>query len=76
MTPRDRHQALLTLIAARLTDEAAKQAIKRSYIAHGSVSQPTVLNVLNAKNHTLNTLSDIVDALDCELEITITKRAG
>ena len=76
MTPDDRHRALLTLIAARLADEAAQQAIKRSCIGYGRVSPPTVNNVLHGKNHKLSTLIEIADSLDCDVEITITKRSA
>lgn len=74
MTPKERRRIVLELIASRLADEAAQQSIQRSYIAFGRVSQPTVFNVLKAKNYTIGTLVEILDALD--LEITITKRSA
>lgn len=74
MTSRERRQIVLELIASRLADEAAQQSIQRSYIAFGRVSQPTVMNVLHARNYTVGTLIEITDALG--LEITITKKSA
>lgn len=68
-------QALLDLIAARLAREAADQGVKRAYIAYGRVSYPSVNNVLHARNHKLSTLIDIADALNCDVDVTITRRA-
>lgn len=76
MTPNERRQAILTLIAAQVTDEAARQLIKRSYIAYGHVSQPAVIKVLKGRNYTIKTLLEIADSLDCDVEIALKKRSA
>lgn len=75
MTADERRQAILALVGAQLADEAAAQAIKRSYIAYGRVSFPTVAKVLQGRNCKVSSLFAVADALECDVEITIRKRS-
>lgn len=68
--------AVLALIAAKLELARADQAIKKSCVGYGRISAPTVAKVLAGKNHKLSTLIEVADALDCDVEILIHRRAG
>lgn len=77
MTSDERREAILTLIAAELELARADQAIKKSWVAHDRVSPPTVAKVFSGRrNYKLFTLIDVADALECDVEITIKRRAS
>lgn len=71
MTPTERRQAILALIAAQLEIHKAGRLLKQCAT---QVSVPTVYRVLHAGDHKISTLVDIADALECDVTITITKR--
>lgn len=77
MTPTERREAILLVIAAELELARADQAIKKSWVAHDRVSPPTVAKVLSGRrNYKLFTLLEVADALACDVEITIKRRAS
>lgn len=69
----DRRQAILELIAAQLEIHRADRALKQCVTR---VSIPTAYRVLHRQDHKISTLIDVADALGCDVQITITKRAG
>lgn len=77
MSPLERQQAALELIAAQLEDARAAQAIKRYMICYNrKLSTATVHHVWRRRDHRISTLLEIADALNCDVEITIRRRAS
>ena len=76
MTAEERRHALMVVLGAQLEMEAAAQQIKRSNIAYGRVSFPTVAKVLKGQNCKVSSLVTIADALDCDVTITLHKRTA
>lgn len=76
MTSDERRQAILTIIGAQLELEAAEQQIKRSYIAYGRLSFPTVAKVLRGQNCKISSLIAVADSLNMDVEITLRKRSA
>ena len=76
MTPCDRRQAILALIAAQLELHRAAQALKQYQVGVGRVSPSTAHNVLRGKDHRIGTLVDIADSMNCDVTITITRRTA
>jgi hypothetical protein len=65
-------QAILALIAARLTLLKADRVLKAC--ASEEISIPTVSRILKGHDHKISTLIALADALECDVEITIQKR--
>lgn len=76
MTPDERLQAVLTLIAAQLTDLCAEQTIKVYTLSSNRVAPMTVRRILNKKNHTIESLLDVADLANADVEVIIRKRAS
>lgn len=74
MTPKERKEAMLELIAARLDAIMAERALTHAEVflrSRGAVAPSTIGNVLRAHDHRISTLVEIAAALDCRLEINI-----
>ena len=74
MTPTERRQAILTLIAGRLEMIRADLMLKQYGVGYGRVSPSTAHNVLKGKDHKISTLVEIADSMDCDVVIEIRRR--
>jgi transcriptional regulator with XRE-family HTH domain len=75
MTPTERRQAILTIIAAKLEDARAGQRLAQREIARrGHLSPRTVWALFNHTDHYVSTLNEVAEAMDCDLVIEIRKR--
>ena len=73
MTPDDRAQAVLALIAAQLELSIAQQALKRAAIAK---CRQTARNVLRGRDHRISTLVEVADGAGLDVSIVFTKRSA
>lgn len=77
MTPTERHQAILALIAAELEQRRAELAICRSKIhIGGCISEGTVRNIFRGRDHRISSLVDMAHEMGLELEIRFSKRTA
>lgn len=76
MTPTERQQALLTVIAAKLEVARAESCLRQTQIAQqGHLSKRTVWAIFHAHDHYVSTLNELADAMNYELVIELRKRA-
>jgi hypothetical protein len=71
MTADQRHQAILTAIAARLELEIAQQTLKRAAVMQNA---NTLRRLLAGKDCRLSTLLAAADGVNCEVTIVITRK--
>lgn len=73
MSPEERAQATLALIAAELELAITEQSLKRAAIAR---CKQTARNVLKAKDHRISTLVEVADGANLDVSIVFTKRSA
>jgi hypothetical protein len=71
MTADQRHQAILTAIAARLELEIAQQTLKRAAVMQNA---NTLRRILAGKDCRLSTLLEAAEGVNCEVTIVITRK--
>lgn len=74
MTSKERKEATLEAIAARLDLLMAERALRQADVflrSQGAITASTVGNVLRAHDHRISTLIEFANALDCRVEIKI-----
>jgi hypothetical protein len=71
MTADQRHQAILTAIAARLELEIAQQTLKRAAVMQNA---NTLRRLLAGKDCRLSTLLEAADGVNCEVTIILTRK--
>jgi hypothetical protein len=71
MTADQRHQAILTAIAARLELEIAQQTLKRAAVMQNA---NTLRRILAGKDCRLSTLLEAADGVNCEVTIVLTRK--
>lgn len=79
MTPELKRDVLLASIAAQIDDRMAAMKLSqmRVYLlSDGRVDKNTVNRVRRARNHTIETLVELADALGCDIEVRVKPRTA
>lgn len=76
MSPTERQQAILELIAAQLEDARAALGLKRYAMAYGRMSRNTLHTLMAGKGDPhLSKLIEAADGVNCDVVIEIRRRA-
>ena len=75
MTPQERRQVILELIAAQVTLRMADRALKQYVVAmEGQLATNTIRRIMQGKDHRVSNLAALAESMDCDLVIEIRPR--